>query len=1089
MNSLIGITDGASKGRNALTSVRVCSDPLMTSPQEQRSNLRWLADLLIRPIVEATGLPTSPLSSGETALDAFSRRGFFAEAGHPYDVDAVQMWYDDEALAPASLDLLAAAGLGAGTLVVGYELSAPTRRLLDRLGVTYVDIWLHPIRFYEDVLFAIRSNNRDVHERIGEYHVPDAQLRLYADRLKIQAYMGWRRDEANIPSGSSAFIGQTLKDKTVCRDGRMLSLVDFLPEFDALGERTMSRAGQVFYQRHPFQRRGDEHILRAVSARPWAVLSNLPTYALLAHPDIEELMTVSSSAAQEARFFDKTATMLFDPVVRFDDPMAPDQFHTVCQDFVSPHFWAHVLSPATKTNAVRRVGFLDPKDKVRDMLGFYWSWRQIDKLENVRADMSEQPTAEPRSRLDRPISETLVTPRPDFNGFTNSKKAMAAVKRRLQDAEVVSFDVFETLIERVLERPHQLFHFLRRDADRELDGAVPAFVKARRASRGWAGSDMRGEEVSLAARYDAIGRRHGLSTDQVRWLMENELDWERRTMRARACGLEAFKHAKSRGKRIILMSDTYFDRSFVEELLTACGYEGWDELYASSEIGLLKATGRLFEHVAATEGVAPDRILHVGDNFEIDLKRGREAGFATQHMPSTCNIARRVSPLMRLYDEIDDPLAAAAIKGLVARRVAGEVRDPAPGFTQGSARTLGYAVLGPMFLGFAIWLLQSAKRDGRETLFFLSRDGDIVKRCYDVLAALDPHAPASQYVLASRRALGVATLASPSDLKDRSNIPFSSCLLSELLPQRFSIEWSALPTGAARRSGFASDDPTISWPNDCDALASLVADPAVGRMILEAASGEAEALRAWYSAEGFVGDRARRGALVDIGHRGSLQKALRRVLETPELPAYYFVTYDKIEENVPDAATATAGWLADRLPRNASSYRRHFALYETVFLNEAGSFVKIVEEGGSLRPEFLDAEGDETRRAFSRHCHAGVMDFCKDVIAAFGDAVLEFQLRPDDAALAFAAMLDHPYPLDAKVWTGVVFEDHYSGRGLRHIVPAMGTPEQRGLWKQGAAQLSDQTALAKAGSEPRRNAGLLNRLLRRGRTAGTAKTL
>ncbi|WP_394622846.1 hypothetical protein, partial [Escherichia coli] len=71
-------------------------------------------------------------------------------------------------------------------ILVGYELSEQTRKILDKIKVTYIDIWLHPIRYMDDVLFGLKSNNEEINNKLYTFNIPSETYYLYADRLKVQ---------------------------------------------------------------------------------------------------------------------------------------------------------------------------------------------------------------------------------------------------------------------------------------------------------------------------------------------------------------------------------------------------------------------------------------------------------------------------------------------------------------------------------------------------------------------------------------------------------------------------------------------------------------------------------------------------------------------------------------------------------------------------------------------------------------------------------------------------------------------------------------------------------------------------------------
>ena len=162
----------------------LASDFLMTHEQEQLSNLRWFADLLTRPLQLATHLEIHCLHGSMPGSVSLSRRKFFALSGIEFDSNATQFFFREEDLSDASVRYLSE-NFEPGDLIIGYELSEVTRRLLTRIGVHYVDVWLHPVRYLDDILFAFSSNHADVFEKLCRYDLDPEHYRLYADRYRI----------------------------------------------------------------------------------------------------------------------------------------------------------------------------------------------------------------------------------------------------------------------------------------------------------------------------------------------------------------------------------------------------------------------------------------------------------------------------------------------------------------------------------------------------------------------------------------------------------------------------------------------------------------------------------------------------------------------------------------------------------------------------------------------------------------------------------------------------------------------------------------------------------------------------------------
>lgn len=1044
--------------RNKIKRVGVCSDLLMTSDSEQQSNLRWLFLLLERPIRMSTGLPVEKLYTGTDPGAAFRREEFFHRANLPLDAKATHNWYDQNQITEAARSFLENAIRGDETLVIGYELSIQTKAILDALGIVYVDLWLHPVRFYDDILFALQSNDAAVHASMAEFHVPEDQFFLYADRLKVQATKGWYRKEAQIPADAACFFGQTLNDKSVCHSGAFLTVLDYKPAF----EDVVSRHSTTLYQRHPYVRHGDEKVLDYLKSIRDVALSDHKTYDILAHPNLKTAVSLSSSVLHEAKYFEKDVQYFFEPVLRYDAPGEPGQFWTVCQDFVSPHFWSAILAPIMQVTPQAPIRFRDSKDKLRDMLGFYWSYGQIDKGEATRQDLVDL-SKETRRNLRRAIPGDRDEMSSDAPRETRVRTVdLDDAKKRIERMAVVSFDVFETLIERPLDKPADLHLLMQAEVDRILPGRLPDFPTARREARKLAIDAAHGEEVLLSSRYAALGQEHKLTEAEARSLYELELDWEKRICAPRVAGKVLFDWAVKNEKQIILVSDTYLDRGFVETLLDRCGYSGWAELYASSEHGTLKSSGTLFDTVVGSEAVAPRDILHIGDNRHSDIERGAERGLSVFYLPSSRDLARDVSPVLSSLDALPDCAAVRATKGLVQNKISAfrGSWDALGSHALGDPGVFGYCLLGPLHFSFAAWVLRKAIEDNVEEIYFLSRDGDIVKRCYDAISGGVADAPPSRYLYASRRAVQVASIETLDDILRVMETGFSAMPLRQMLEHRLGIEAGENWDPIARRSGIANLDEEVSWKADAANLTTFLKHPEIVGAILQTARVERELLLRYYQQNGLVAEGDRKIAIVDIGHLGSLQAGLARLVPQSAVSGYYFATFKGVDQNIDQPGQTASGFYVDRLDRERSrhDYVRNTLMFELIFLNDQDSFLNFKDDAGDPIPVFLPSDGEGARRSLIKEAHSAAVQFCSDLVAILEPAHwLDAGLGPE-LANPFVRMIEAPGVPDCELMAGVFFENVYSGRPKNWIIHPNPRKRRESIWRQGHDVLHGRAA-------------------------------
>lgn len=1030
----------------------IASDPFFTSELEQRSNVRWLFDLLARPVKAATGIAPELLIGAASREAPLSRTLFFDCSGIEVDETEIQFYYSPNAIRQASMDYLARL-MGPHTLLIGYELSEQTREIFSRCGVTYVDVWLHPIRYLDDLLFGFSSNEREVFARLTDFSLDSEHFRLYADKYRISTYKGFRRTEVSIEPNSALFVGQTLKDKATCRhtDGKMLSLLDYRTEFREIGK----RYSKVYFSRHPYVKTGDEEILDFVHGCGFAEFVDYPAYRMLASENLEYVFSISSSVVYEALFFGKQADFLYRPVIDLSTTFGPRSYVSIFQEFVSGHFWSDVLSPLLTTKPSPRAVFLNEKDQLRDMLAFYWSYRHVDKLEGMRAQLNA--VDHKLQRLQRSLGagpahgtmsgvpeQQLVRPDP--------REVMDRLTRPMAEVDLVSFDIFDTLLSRPLASPTDLFVLMAPAVER-IVGNDWDFVSARTASRDWVEHPSLPEEVLLSERYRAIGERQGLTEAQTERLYTAELDTERRLLGRRGLGCELLREALRMQKRVVLVSDTYFDQDFVLQVLNRAAISGYEQLYCSSEVGVLKRTGRLFDHIAMDTGVSPAKILHVGDDALSDVQRAKGRGMQVLHIPrATEAVQERLRLPWRTL--IRDSLTRSIVSGLCANHLADNpFVVPYPSAVGGNPESIGYCLAGPMLLGLALWLLREARSAGVERLVFLARDGDIIKQCYDIVARACAPAPESVYALASRRALRVATMHSVEDAVSLLEANFSPTSVRQVLFNRFGVSEDALAPSLLAKHGFTSGEEMVSSDRNLASLRALVKD--LGPEILANASDERALLVDYYDGLG-VADSTRRQAVVDVGHHGSLQISMSRLLGNMELGGFYFALLDGARELQRTDLSGRA-YLGE-LESGEHPYTKHILMFELLFMNQQGSFVRFEREDAKVQAKMLSLHGERQRLEFCASVHSGILTFVKDAIAVIGDDPNRLRLPAEETIGAYSAMLNSPTRLDAEPFVGISFENIYSGRDARYVInpdAVNGVPSES-IWVEGARAVADK---------------------------------
>jgi len=196
--------------------------------------------------------------------------------------------------------------------------------------------------------------------------------------------------------------------------------------------------------------------------------------------------------------------------------------------------------------------------------------------------------------------------------------------------KLTSFDVFDTLVTRLVVKPVHVFIIMENKIDGSL-GFSPIFIKSFHFFRVWSEfiacrKSERGK-ISLQLIYEEMATISRISQSQIDYLINLELVTEQELLYPVPGAIELVQRARQIHGRVIFISDMYLPGTFLRALLLRHGLlkEG-DALYLSGEIGISKGSGKLFEHVLQSEKLAPEELLHIGDHILSDYQVPLELG-------------------------------------------------------------------------------------------------------------------------------------------------------------------------------------------------------------------------------------------------------------------------------------------------------------------------------------------------------------------------------------------------------------------------------------------------------------------------------
>jgi len=304
---------------------------------------------------------------------------------------------------------------------------------------------------------------------------------------------------------------------------------------------------------------------------------------------------------------------------------------------------------------------------------------------------------------------------------------------------LLTLDVFDTCLVRDFISPESLWHLLGRELAGQLPGVAGAAefawlrAQAEEAARSaGASADVPREDITLAQVYARLAAVLGWDSRQREQAAALEEECEARGLAANP----AIRSVLNRMEPAALcyLTDTPHRGLFIGECLARLGMPAGPVL-SSGDLGLRKGTGSLFREAIARCGVARGEILHVGNDMRSDGAGSARAGVAFGPLLAA-NPNRYERRLDAVTSGAGSPGAGVLGAGLLGACLAGAGRAmrlaEADRFPAALASVVT-GVAGPAIFAAAAWVLLSAQADGIATLYFVSRDGEILLAAADII--------------------------------------------------------------------------------------------------------------------------------------------------------------------------------------------------------------------------------------------------------------------------------------------------------------------------------------------------------------------
>lgn len=357
--------------------------------------------------------------------------------------------------------------------------------------------------------------------------------------------------------------------------------------------------------------------------------------------------------------------------------------------------------------------------------------------------------------------------------------SIECLKSIIEQYSAVSFDIWDTLITRMVLEPEDVFSIVENRA-RDMKLKILDFRKHRHE----AVFQVTRANPNISEIYNALQAATGISDKEKETLMYLEIQVESEVIFPRKEMIEILEYAIETGKQVNLITDMYLPENIMKKFLQQAGVLKYDHLFVSCDYRQLKQE-TLFS--IYKEKVRSDTYLHIGDNPRSDISSAQKWGIDTVLVKSGYRLLEE-SVFSKICREAQSHNARCMV-GLFCARIFNNPFIEVERIKISNCEDMGWLFIAPLISVFMHWLKKEMIKGDYSGILFVSRDGFLPWKLYLQMQReiKGDDLPESTYFLTSRALCTLAGIESNEDIEWLATIKFNGSE-QDLLKYRFCLE-------------------------------------------------------------------------------------------------------------------------------------------------------------------------------------------------------------------------------------------------------------------------------------------------------------
>ena len=540
-----------------------------------------------------------------------------------------------------------------------------------------------------------------------------------------------------------------------------------------------------------------------------------------------------------------------------------------------------------------------------------------------------------------------------IDGLREKKKINYKKKfiKSISKYNVISFDVFDTLITRLIYNPDDLFILIGKNINLKTN---ISFIEMRKQAEKQAINKLK-KDVNIDEIYDEFLELYNLDKKLVNKIKDTEIEYELKLIYPREDMITILENLMNKGKKVILTSDMYLTKDIIVKMLKKCGYkEGvhYSEIYVSNDLNKRKDNGTIWPYL---KELYRKKIVHIGDNNNSDFLLPKKYGLKAVHISSPREQLYNTVFYEKIKSDIDNRtiedslLLGYFINGCIFNSpFMNEIR---------SVKTVSNVLISPLLYDFLKFISEKTNKNSR--LLFLSREGYNLVKLYNDFCDINNYTKKeSIYFLTSRKAAISATLDNDKDILNYINKDYKGSL-SKFMKSNFDID-------------YFGEDMNIILPNDLDTVKEIVFRYR-DTIIKKSKDYKNNYLK-------YIDKTLKKNLnniiLIDLGYSGSIQYYLSKMLDR-DLKGIYLTNTSSVKKHSDKSELLFAFDINDN-----KEYENiyHYSLLLEYFLSAPyGQLQYFSEEKGKVKPIYNDEYLDEKKKENIEIIYEGAIEYIKTI--------------------------------------------------------------------------------------------------------------